>query len=431
MEYAWHAVRRRPGRSAATSIGIGLATSLVLVLLALSAGIQSSANRLVAASGIDLIATSANTSLTTTAFPPVTSAHGLSASLQRSDPNIVTASPWLVSSLSFVNSSLARAANASDVPPGWEPASSGVVGWIPDETQGIQVPTVTTGTGFTYAGDPHFANGTYAGPMSHQVVLDVALATVLNVTAGSVVYVGPGSPSGPSELSSWVANATLFRVVGVSGPFWLIPSALLAFFYLSELQQVLATGAHPGDDASLVLIHLADAQDPGADQRTLSTAFPQLSIFTVGNILGAVNSVVDLYRTFGTLVGLIGVTVATLFTTTILLMSVDDRSQELALLRALGFPRARIAGYIVEEAVLLSVIGLGVGLAGGAIGAYALDRFLMSLVGGLPAGFSFVSFDASVLTFGLLEVLLIGLAASALPAWRALTLPVAQELRAP
>ena len=70
MRYAWQAIRRRPGRSALTSFGVGLATSLVLILLALSAGIQSSADRLVAASGVDLIATSANTSLSSAAFPP-------------------------------------------------------------------------------------------------------------------------------------------------------------------------------------------------------------------------------------------------------------------------------------------------------------------------------------------------------------------------
>ena len=431
MEYAWQAVRRRPGRSLATSLGIGLATSLVLILLALSSGIQSSATRLVAASGIDLIATSANTSLSSTAFPPLTSAHALPAAFERADPNVKSASPWLIASLTFANTSLARSANLSDVPPGWAPASSGVVGWVPRENAGVETPTLFVGPGFSDPGDPHFANGTYAGPSTHEVVLDQALATVLNVTPGQLVYAGAGSPSGPAELASWVANATLFRVVGVSGPFWLIPSALLGFFYLSELQQLIATTPTPHDDASLVLVHLADPSSSGSDQSRIAAAFPQLSVFTVANILGAVNSVVDLYRTFGTLIGLIGITVATLFTTTILLMSVDDRSQELALLRALGFPRLRIAGYIVEEAVLLSAVGLGIGVVGGGLGSYALNRFLEGLVIGLPSGFTFVSFDLGVIARGIVEVLLIGFAASALPAWRALTLPVAQELRAP
>ena len=53
---------------------------------------------------------------------------------------------------------------------------------------------------------------------------------------------------------------------------------------------------------------------------------------TLGNVLGAVNQLVDVYRTFGTLVGAIGIVIAALFTSTVLLMSVDDRSQELALL---------------------------------------------------------------------------------------------------
>ena len=151
----------------------------------------------------------------------------------------------------------------------------------------------------------------------------------------------------------------------------------------------------------------------------------------MGNILGAVNAVVEVYRTFGTLIGLIGIAVATLFTTTVLLMSVDDRSREIALLRALGFARGTIAGYVIEEGLLLSLGGLAVGLLGGGLGAYGLNRFLSGLVARTSAGFSFVSFDLGVIALGLIEVLVIGLVASVLPAWQALSIPVAEELRAP
>ncbi len=435
MRYAWDALRRRPGRSLATASGIGLATGLVVVLLALSAGIESSATRLAAASGIDLIATSANTSLDSGSFPPVTGAHTISDSLREVDPNVATASPWLVTSLVYANDSLFAASNASQagtpVPSGWSPTGAGTVGWIPEANAGLDIPTPVAGSGFTSPGDPHWANGTYGGPRLGETELDQALASILHVGVGDTVWVSARTVPGPGELPQWFANASSVRVVAITQPFFLIPSALLGFFYLSELQELSSGAGATSDLATLVLVHLTDPTDPGRDQARLATAFPGLSFFTIGNVLGAVQSAVELYRTFGTLVGAIGVVVATLFATTILLMSVDDRSRELALLRAVGFGRGRIGGFVLAEGLLLSIGGLAIGLTIGLVGAYELNAFLERLVTGLPDGFTFVSYDSRVIASGVAEVLAIGFIASVAPALRAMSLPVAQELRAP
>ncbi len=431
MRYALDAIRRRPGRSALTSLGIGLAVGLVVLLLALSNGIETSASSLANASGVDLVAASANTTITSGQFPPIANAHDLARSVPASDPNVETASPWLVSQLVFGNASLWAAANASAVPSSWEPTGSGTVGWIPSDNGGIETPTLYNGTGFSAAGDPHYANGTYLGPATHEVVLDQALATVLGVRVGDRIWASPASPESSAGLEGWYANATGFRIVGISGPFWLIPSALLAFVYLSELQGLVGGASASTDYASLLLIHLRDPSDPAADQARVRAAFPYLTVFTLSDILGAVQHVVNLYRTFGTLIGLIGVVVAALFTTTVLQMSVDDRSRELALLRAVGHTRASVGSLVVEESMVLSVLGLAVGLPIAYVGAWGMNRFLLGLVAGLPAGFSFVGFDSGVILSGVLIVLAVGLAAAIVPAARAMQLPVAQELRAP
>jgi putative ABC transport system permease protein len=435
VRYALDGVRRRPGRSALTALGIGLATGLVTVLLALSAGVQQSAARLATASGVDLIATSANTSLSSSTFPPLPDAHAIPAGFARADPNVAAASPWLVTSFVFANSSLYAAANASPggaaIPDGWGPASAEAVGWIPGANVGLDAPTVATGPGFSNSGDPHYANGTYRGPFTHEVVLDDGLAGVLRATVGNIVYVSDQPLPGPASVLGWYANATPFRVVGISGPFFLIPSALLGFFYLSEAQTLLGGAAVRQDQASVVLVHLTDPSNPASDQAALERGFPSLTVFTLANILGAVQSVVDLYRTFGTLIGVVAILVAALFATTVLTMSVDDRSRELATLRAIGFGRATIGRYVVEEALILAGLGLAVGLVGGFAGASLLNRFLVGLLQGLPSGFSFVSFDATVVATAVLEVLLIGLAAAILPTIQAVRLPIAEELRAP
>lgn len=435
MRYAWDAVRRRPGRTAASAAGVGGAIALVVMLLALSSGISASADSLAAASGVDLLITSANTSLSSSVFPPVSGAHALPAQVRSADPNVASASPWLVADLVIANASLYARANASaggsDVPAGWAPTGTGVVGWVPGDNAGIETPTLLRGPGFSDAGDPHFGAGSYAGPATHELELDQGLAGVLGASVGSLVWVSPAAPSGPTELRAWYAAAVPFRVVGVSGPFWLIPSALLAFGYLSEVQGVLASGAPPEDTASLVLVHLTDASRAATDQSLLATALPGLTVFTVGDVLGEVASAVDVYRTFGSLVGAIGVAVSALFTTTVLLMSVDDRSREIALLRAIGFGPRWVATELATEGLVLAFLGLALGAPLGVLGAEVINRFLLGLVGGLPNAFTFIRFDASVVGSTLVIVVVVGLGASLLPAARALRLPVAAELRAP
>jgi putative ABC transport system permease protein len=361
----------------------------------------------------------------------VPQAHSLAGRLPAADPNIATASPWLISDLVFGNASLWAAANATRVPGGWGPTGSGAVGWIPDDNSGIQTPEVYNGTGFAAPGDPHYANGTFLGARTGEIELDQGLAGVLGVSVGGLVWAAASTPTGPSALPGWYSNATAFRVVGVTGPFWLVPSALLAFVYLSELQSIVGGGTSSTDYASLVLVHLHDPTIASQDQARLTDSFPGLTVFTLANILGVVQHVVDLYRTFGELVGVIGLVVAALFTTTVLQMSVDDRSRELALLRALGHSRAKVAALVVEEAVLLSTFGLIVGLPIAYVGAEAINAFLLSVLTGLPNGFSFVSFDVSVVFSGVVLVTVIGLLAAIAPAGRAMQLPVAEELRAP
>jgi putative ABC transport system permease protein len=431
VRYSLDAIRRRPGRSALTALGIGLAVGLVVLLLALSNGIQTSAATLAAESGVDLIGFSNNSDLAAGVFPPVEDAHGLASEIPKVDSNVVSASPWLIGNLLFGNQTLWADANDSSVPAGWSPTASGTVGWIPSDNSGIETPDLYNGTGFTVTGDPHYGNGSYAGPATHEIVLDQQLAYVLHLNVGSPVWLAAAQPPSVAALPGWYANATEFRVVGISSPFWLVPSALLAFTYLSELQGIIGGASSSTDYATLVLIHLTDPTNPTADETRIVHAFPGVHVITLGDILGEIQHVVSLYRTFGELIGAIGVVVAALFATTVLQMSVDDRSREIALLRAVGHSRASVGGMVVEEAVVLSLCGLAVGLPIAFVTAYGLNLYLMRLLPGLPTSFSFVTFDASVLLAGLALVVAVGLVAAIAPAARAMQLPVAEELRAP
>jgi len=432
--YAWDGIRRRPGRSALTGLGIGLATGLVVLLLALSAGVETSATTLAYSSGVDLLATSSaagNASILNGAPPPIPGSHPLATEIPAADPNVAVASPWLIEGLVFGNGSLWSYANNSSVPSDWAPTSSGAIGWIPSDNSGLETPALYQGTGFTAPGDPHYANGSFDGPSTHEIVLDQALAEVLDLRVGDAVWAQPAAPPSAASLPAWYAAATRFTIVGVSAPFWLVPSALLSFVYLSELQSIYSAASNATDYSTLVLIHLTDPTDPAGDQARLARTFPALSFFTLADILSDIQHVVNVYRTFGELIAAIGLAVAALFTTTILQMSVDDRSRELALLRAVGYRRARVGLFVIEEAMILAGFGLAVGLPIAWGSGLAIDSFLRRTVTGLPAGFSFVSFDAAVTLAGVAIVVAVGLVAAVAPAARAMLLPVVEELRAP
>jgi hypothetical protein len=430
VRYALDAIRRRPGRAVLTSLGIGLAVGLVVILLAVSNGIITSAAELGAESGIDLIGASGTFSGQSLELTPIPKAHYLASQIPRVDPNAVTASPWLVEGLFFANASLYAATNNSTIPTGWGLTNSGAVGWIPSDNYGIQVPDLYGGKGFSESGDPYYAQN-YSGTPTHEIVLDQALSSALHVGLNGSIWASVASPPNSASLPSWFASAYQFRVVGISGPFWLVPQELLAFTYLSELQSLMGGAYVSSDEASLLLIHLNDPTSISSDQARIAAAFPWLTLTSMQGILGAIQHVVNLYRTFGDLVGLIGLVVAALFTTTILQMSVDDRSRELALLRAVGHTRASVGLFVVEEAILLGLFGLAIGLPVAYVGAYGLNQLLLRLVSGLPASFSFISFDLGLILIGLAIVVGIGLVAAIAPAARAMQLPVAEELRAP
>ncbi len=435
MRFAWDGIRRRPGRSAVTSLGIGLAVALVVLLLAVGAGISSSAGYLATQSGVDLIGVSPGAAPPSTQFPPIASAHPLAHEIRQADASVESASPWLIASLLFGNSSLWARANQTSggqgIPAGWVPTSGTSIGWIPSDNRGITTPPLVNGTGFTYPGDPHYANGSYDGLFTHEIVIDQGLAAELGVTVGSLVWANPRSVAGPAEVEGWYANATAFRVVGITEPYYLIPTASLAMFYLSELQSVTGSGSSQADYTSLILIHLVSGASAGAVQSLLAARFPGVGFFTLADVLGAIQSEINLYSVFGELVGATGLVVATLFTTTVLLMSVDDRRKEIAILRAIGYPRATVGSYVVEESLLLAGLGLAAGLPLAYLMGLGLNRLLSGFLSGLPSGFAFIRFDPSVAALGLLIVLALGLVGSIAPVLRASWIPVSQELRTP
>jgi putative ABC transport system permease protein len=106
-----------------------------------------------------------------------------------------------------------------------------------------------------------------------------------------------------------------------------------------------------------------------------------------------------------------------------MLMSVLERTREIGVLRALGWRRRRVLGMIINESLLL-------GLMGGAVGivlAFGLT-YLLSMI---PMFGSFLSAQWELVIFAraLIVAVLLGLLGGLYPAYRATRLQPVEALR--
>lgn len=221
------------------------------------------------------------------------------------------------------------------------------------------------------------------------------------------------------------------------------PGLWLQDAYLDESLRARGGGALPWN--SLVWLRLADPDRDGAAggaaaDRSARSEGLAAAVEAIGRELGvplAVQSERSFYaRLLGDLRGLaamlelvgalVAVCVATVAASSISL-GVQDRSRELATLRALGWSRRRILAVVLGESAF---IGLAGG-AGGVVGAVALVALARAtgrsdLALGVLAG---AKIDAATAGVALAATVLVGSVAGILPAWGAARLPSPVLLR--
>jgi ABC-type antimicrobial peptide transport system permease subunit len=167
---------------------------------------------------------------------------------------------------------------------------------------------------------------------------------------------------------------------------------------------------------------LPPEQMKNALRATVRSIDPQLPLTQVQAMEQAVSQT-EAPRRFNTV--LIGsfafaaVLLAILGIYSVIAFSVASRAQEMAIRMALGSQRAGIVSLILESGAKLAAIGCVIGLAGAA----AASSLLRSLLFGVSP------FDPLVLTLAAIGVLLLAVAASALPALSAASVDPTQALR--
>jgi putative ABC transport system permease protein len=392
---AWRTITRSPARSVLAVSGVTVIGALLFNMLLLSRGLMVSFSDLLDSAGFDIRVVAAEGSMVHR--PPIAGAATLAEAIARLPE---------VRRVTLIRTDTAQVI---------DPARSGA---------GVRVSLIgTTDMG---------ADGTWtilkgsslpAADAGHEppLVIGATLASALHLEPGSTLQLRVFNPGSASALPLVTA-----RVVGVG-----------VFAFEAADDQTVATtmegfaaarGMAPDGVAEMVLV--ASKPDAGASAAAaIARLRPDVRVFSNDQVLEQFNqNAFSYFRQISTVLSSMTLAFAFLLIATLLTMSVNQRLGEVAALRALGFPRRRIAANLLWESALLVGIGGAAALPVGGLLAVILDRILRHMPG-VPARLHFFVFEPRTIALHAALLCATGALAAVYPIWLATRLPIAATLR--
>lgn len=355
---AFARLRYRPGRAALAILGVTIAVLSMTLLAGVGAGVVETGEESFDRADRDLwivggpvqVAPSRAGGLNT----PVTDAHRISAELdQRED--VRTAAPIAFQTVLIATPEMLEADDHDRI------IGTGVPG-------GGSTITYTEGQGLS--GSDHYANGSYDGPMSQEIVIDPQTADAYDLEVGDTLHVG-------GTVAGLYRNE--FTVVGISPTYSELTGEATATLHLSELQTI--TGTSGTDEALFITITLADGADTDAVQADLQERYPQYEVRTNQEQLAAVLEDQALLIAAGLALVALAFLGGGALTANVLAMSVHQQRRELGALKAIGVSSGTLVWTTAVQGLVYSSLGAVLALALTAPSATALDALARSLTG--------------------------------------------------
>jgi putative ABC transport system permease protein len=282
-------------------------------------------------------------------------------------------------------------------------------------------------------GDPtdqvHFANGTYRGPGSFDVLVSSPLAQADGVSAGSQLALSPS------------ANRSMAEEYNVTGTFGVPPTALgptgafAILVPLSDLQVVsgFASGpnatARDAADSIEVSVSGSAATNPSLLNQVraeIQALVPYYGVSSLSQEAQQLQSASGVLTGFYLALSSVALTVGLLFLALVLVRRVEADRRSIGIRRALGLPARSIAGEIVVDGIFLAAVGSLLGVVGGYLIVTALATWGSAAV---QEAARLALFDPVTLGAIVAGVLILSLLASAVATRSALRIEITEALR--
>jgi putative ABC transport system permease protein len=339
-------------------------------------------------------------------------------------------------------------------PPGFSSSSSTKTGITKDQlvkirsvvgTNGTAIPIYSSNTEFTsgnvpargmiYGMDPddvtqflNIGNGTNIASINEALV-GYTLAESLGVTVGDKIKISSASSGPPTNQSSSASRATV-KVVGIIDARGTVADSVSTDngivvsrdWYTAQYggkDRYTQVNVIVKDTDSITAIENAIEAKINTDEKT-----PAVRISDASSQLDTISSTLSTLTTFVLAIGGISLLVAATSIFNVMMMSVNERVQEIGILLSIGTEKGEVRRMFVYEAVILGILGAGLGgLMSVVIGYSVVDAMIGT------TEFFFMPDSIIYVPVGMAVGLVVCVISGLYPAWRASNMDPIDALR--
>lgn len=388
LRLAWSSLRRHSTRTLLATLGVAVATAMLLDMVMMSSGLRESFRELLLSRGFQLRLAPRGT-LPFDTDATIENVSGIVAKL-RANSEVVTISPVLGATI--------------HVPVKGRVVTSSALGVYPQVQGDYQL---LSGRDPLAAGD---------------VVVNDDFIVATGARVGDTIQVSTGYNP---QLRTYSGTRSLI-ITGRARFIYGAANQLATAMQLNTLQEM--SGPSRRDDASLFMIRVRDDDRVESVRHWAEREIPDISALSIASALEQVDQRLSYFRQLSLILGTVSLFVGFLLVTTLVTVSVNERVGEITVMRALGVSRSHVVQQIVLEAVAITLAGALAGLALGLVTARYLNGILSDFPG-LPVAIDFFLFQPKAAWTALGLLILSGIAAGIYPSFRAASLPIATTLR--
>lgn len=253
-------------------------------------------------------------------------------------------------------------------------------------------------------------------PAEGAIVIDERLAAAEGLETGTTVELGLAGTLG-------VARTLPARVGGVAEFIYSAREERVVALPIEVLQRL----GGRGDRIAFAMVRVAEGADAEAVGAAIRTRVPRVETVTVAGLVERARARLSYFRQLSLILGTVATVVTALLVGTIMAVSINDRYGTIAAMRAIGISRRTLVTSFTGESLVLSGLGAAMGVALGIVTAGYLEGVLAGFPG-LPRAIRFFVLDAAAVSRALAIVLAVGAIAGLVPAWRVSNMEIARTL---